>query len=161
VTAEPVIVQTKSPEETRDLGRRLGRQCRGGEIFALIGELGSGKTQFCKGLAAGLGVERPEHLTSPTFVIINEYAGRLTFYHIDAYRLDGSDDLEALGADDLAASGGVMAIEWADRVGGWLPREALEIRFELAGADARRLSFVGRDSAAQALARAAAEQAVD
>ena len=161
MAGQRVIVETNSPEETRDLGRRLGEQCRGGEMLALIGELGSGKTQFCKGLAAGLGVGRPEHLTSPTFVIINEYPGRLTFYHIDAYRLGGPADMEALGVDDLAASGGVMAIEWADRVGEWIPREALEIRFDLTGPDARRLTLAWHDTAAEALAKATAGRATD
>ena len=149
-------IDTLSPEQTRELGRRIGERCGGGELIALIGELGSGKTQLAKGLAAGLGVDRPDQLTSPTFVIVNEYPGRLTLYHIDAYRLNGPGELEALGADDLLAAGSVVAIEWADRVESWLPPEALIIRLEITGTQQRRLTMAWADEAAEALAECAA-----
>ena len=149
------VIRTNSPQQTREAGRKLGESCSGGEVIALIGDLGSGKTQFAKGLAAGLGVNSPDSLTSPTFVIINEYPGRLTFYHIDAYRLKGPGDLEALGVDDFVASGGVTAIEWADLVSDWLPPETLTIRFALTGETQRELTVTWSRPATGELAVAA------
>ena len=132
-------IESRSVEQTLELGRALGESCRGGEVIALIGELGSGKSLFTKGLAAGLGIDRPDHVTSPTFVIINEYPGRLRLYHVDAYRLGGADDLDALGIEEIIESGGVVAIEWADRVSDCIPSEAITIRIDITGDSRRRL----------------------
>lgn len=136
-----IEIGTRSVRQTRELGRRLGEACRGGEVLALTGELGSGKTQLAKGLAAGLGVERPDELTSPTFVLANEYPGRLTFFHIDAYRLADADDLDALGVEEMSGPGSVVAIEWADRVAAWLPPEALSVRLDITGSQSRRVTL--------------------
>jgi tRNA threonylcarbamoyladenosine biosynthesis protein TsaE len=111
-----LTVTSNSPEETIALGRTLGRQLRGGEVFAITGPLGSGKTHLIKGIAAGAGAEDPGQVTSPTFVIVNQYAGRLDIYHIDAYRLDSLAAFEALGFDDLCYPESVVLIEWADKV---------------------------------------------
>jgi len=108
---------TDSSAETISLGRRLGEQLRGGEVLALVGALGSGKTHLIKGIVEGLGCEGgAEHVNSPTFVLVNEYQGRYEVYHIDAYRLDSAEQLEQIGFDDYCHSGSVVLIEWADKV---------------------------------------------
>jgi tRNA threonylcarbamoyladenosine biosynthesis protein TsaE len=105
-----------SPEETIEFGRNLGAKLRGGEVIAVCGPLGSGKTHLIKGIAAGTGAEDPSYVNSPTFVIINEYSGRLDIYHIDAYRLDSVAEFEMLGFDDYCRPGSVVLIEWADKI---------------------------------------------
>ena len=112
---EPTIT-THSPEATVELGRRIGRQLRGGEIFAITGPLGSGKTCLIKGVAAGAGATDLRSVTSPTFVIVNEYRGRFDIYHIDAYRLDSIAQFEMLGFDDYCYPQSVVLIEWADKI---------------------------------------------
>ena len=107
---------TNSPEETIELGRKLGSQLKGGEVIALCGPLGSGKTHLIKGIAAGLGAEDSKIVNSPTFVIVNEYIGRLDIYHIDAYRLNSVSEFEMLGFDDFCYPHSVVLIEWADKV---------------------------------------------
>jgi tRNA threonylcarbamoyladenosine biosynthesis protein TsaE len=111
-----LAITTNSPEETVDLGRRIGRQLRGGEIFAICGPLGSGKTRLIKGVATGTGATDLRSITSPTFVIVNEYKGRLDIYHIDAYRLDSVAQFEMLGFDDFCYPQSVVLIEWADKI---------------------------------------------
>ncbi len=107
---------SKSPDETIELGQRLGSQLKGGEIIAVCGALGSGKTHLIKGIAAGAGAEDQKEITSPTFVIVNEYTGRLDIYHIDAYRLDSIAEFEMLGFDDFCYPQSVVLIEWADKI---------------------------------------------
>ena len=107
---------SNSPEQTVELGRQIGRQLRGGEVFAIYGPLGSGKTRLIKGVAAGAGAEDLRSVTSPTFVIVNEYEGRLDIYHIDAYRLDSVAEFEMLGFDDFCYPQSVVLIEWADKI---------------------------------------------
>jgi len=111
-----ITVTSNSPLETMELGRRIGAQLRGGEIFAICGPLGSGKTHLIKGIAAGAGAQDRESVTSPTFVLVNQYAGRFDLYHIDAYRLDSSADFERLGFDDFCYPESVVLIEWADKI---------------------------------------------
>ncbi|MFC1675692.1 tRNA (adenosine(37)-N6)-threonylcarbamoyltransferase complex ATPase subunit type 1 TsaE [Planctomycetota bacterium] len=107
---------TKSAEETIQLGRTIGQQLKGSEVIAICGTLGSGKTHLIKGIAAGAGAEDRKHINSPTFVLINEYSGRVDIYHIDAYRLDSVAEFEKLGFDDLCYPNSVVLIEWADKV---------------------------------------------
>ena len=109
-------ITSHSAEETILLGRNVGSQLRGGEIFAICGPLGSGKTHLIKGIATGAGAEDRKAVTSPTFVIVNQYAGRFDLYHIDAYRLDSVAEFEMLGFDDLCYGESVVLIEWADKV---------------------------------------------
>ena len=109
-------ITSNSPQETILLGRSIGTQLRGGEIFAICGPLGSGKTHLIKGIATGAGAEDRKAVTSPTFVIVNQYAGRFDLYHIDAYRLDSVAEFEMLGFDDLCYGESVVLIEWADKV---------------------------------------------
>ena len=105
-----------SAEQTIEFGRKLGEQLKGGEVLAIIGPLGSGKTHLIKGIAAGAGAEDMTHVNSPTFVLVNEYSGRLDIYHIDAYRLDSVEEFEMIGFDDFCYRDSVVLIEWADRV---------------------------------------------
>ena len=98
------------------LGRRIGARLRGGEVFAICGPLGSGKTHLIKGIAAGAGAKDRQNVTSPTFVLVNQYAGRFDLYHIDAYRLESVADFERLGFDDFCYPESVVLIEWADKI---------------------------------------------
>ena len=105
-----------SPEQTIELGQRIGTQLKGAEVLAICGPLGSGKTHLIKGIAAGAGAADRRQVNSPTFVIVNEYAGRLDIYHIDAYRLDSVQEFQMLGFDDFCRPDSVVLIEWADKV---------------------------------------------
>lgn len=119
-----IDVVSNSPEETIELGRKVGSQLKGGEVIAVCGMLGSGKTHLIKGIAAGAGVAESKEVTSPTFVIINEYKGLpasgrshgLDIYHIDAYRLETIAEFEMIGFDDYCQPGSVVLIEWADKI---------------------------------------------
>jgi len=109
-------IVSKSVEETIELGRKLGEGLKGGEVLALRGTLGTGKTHLIKGIALGLGASERDGVRSPTFTLINEYKGRLALYHVDAYRLKNERELESLGFDEICTSEAVVAVEWADRV---------------------------------------------
>ena len=118
---------TKSAEETIELGKKIVAFLLPNDVIALTGQLGAGKTTLIQGIAAGLGVE--DYVTSPTFIIINEYAGRLPLYHVDLYRLDEGLAVADLGLEEYFARGGVCVIEWAERLKDLLP--ALAERLEL------------------------------
>ena len=105
---------TASPQETEELGRRLGAQLKPGAIIAYYGDLGAGKTAFTRGLARGLGIQDP--ITSPTYTIVNEYEGRIPLFHFDMYRLSCSDELFDIGWEDYLSRSGVIAVEWSERV---------------------------------------------
>ena len=107
---------SNSPEETVEFGRRIGSQLKGGEVIGICGLLGSGKTHLIKGIAAGAGAQDSKQVNSPTFVIVNEYAGRLDIYHIDAYRLNSIAEFEMLGFDEYCRPQSVVLIEWADKI---------------------------------------------
>ena len=106
---------TRSEAETAELAERMAAAFRGGEVVLLSGELGAGKTAFVRGLARGLGVD-PEDVASPTFVLLTAYPGRLTLHHADLYRLRGDGDERELGLEELPGPGGVLAVEWAERL---------------------------------------------
>lgn len=103
-----------SEQETEALGERLGRQLQPGTVIAYEGDLGAGKTAFTRGLARGLEVT--DRVTSPTYTIVNEYAGRIPLFHFDMYRLTSSEDLFDIGWEDYLTRGGVLAVEWSERV---------------------------------------------
>lgn len=129
---------TKTEKETFDLGKKLGKSLKGGEVIGLIGDLGAGKTAFSKGLAAGLGVKNT--VTSPTFVIMKIYEGKKKLVHIDAYRLTSYKDLRAIGIEDYLDKNTVIVIEWADRLEGELPFTMQTITFTINN-DSREISF--------------------
>jgi tRNA threonylcarbamoyladenosine biosynthesis protein TsaE len=116
------------PAETRSIGRALGGAAQPGTLLALVGPLGAGKTQLAKGVAEGLDITGV--VNSPTFVLMNEHAGRLRLFHVDAYRLGDPEEAAAAGLLDERQASGVTVIEWADRLDGWLPDERLEIRIQ-------------------------------
>jgi tRNA threonylcarbamoyladenosine biosynthesis protein TsaE len=134
---------THSPEETTAAGEAFAATLRPGDCVALIGDLGAGKTHFVKGLCRGLGVPDAEaRVTSPTFILVNEYAGgRLPVFHLDAYRLSGAGELWEIGFDEMLDAGGVVLVEWADRVPEAIPATAKAVRFEHGDGDRRRLVF--------------------
>lgn len=139
VAAEQFI--TESAEETEALAARLAIQFRGGECIALHGDLGAGKTQFVRGLARGLGAD-PRAVGSPTFVLLHVYnTGRLTLYHLDAYRARGAEDFEGIGFGELLEQGGVVVIEWAARVENLLPAERIDVQIEPIGLTSRRVEI--------------------
>lgn len=135
-----IDIISNSPDETIEFGRKLGSQLKGGEIIALCGPLGSGKTHLIKGIVAGAGAGDQKHVNSPTFVIVNEYSGLLNIYHIDAYRLNSASEFEMLGFDDFCSPQSVVLIEWADRVESVLQGlDCLDIVLEHAGKTARKI----------------------
>jgi tRNA threonylcarbamoyladenosine biosynthesis protein TsaE len=133
----PSII-SHSPAETFEFGRTLAASLRRGDVLALCGDLGAGKTHFVKGLAAGLGA--PAEVTSPTFTLIHEYTGgALPLYHVDFYRLDKTGDALKIGIDEYLDGDGVTAIEWADKFADLIPEGAHWIRFHLLENDGRRI----------------------
>ncbi len=114
-----IEITTDSAAETIELGRKIGEALAGGEVIALIGNLGTGKTHLIKGIAAGLGADESDVVSSPTFVIVNEYFGKgglIHIYHIDAYRMESVAEFEALGFDEYCRPDSVVLVEWADKV---------------------------------------------
>ena len=132
------IIDLPDPAATHALGVRLGRLLFGGAVVALVGPLGAGKTHLVRGIAEGLGVPDGRAVTSPTFVLIQEYEGRLPVYHFDAYRLRGETEFAELGAEEYFQGGGVCLVEWADRVPGCLPAEHLRVGLAVRGERARQ-----------------------
>ena len=133
------IISSRSSRQTKDLGEALGALLSGGEYICLRGDLGAGKTTFVQGLASGLGVKE-EYITSPSFALVNEYAGRTPLYHIDLYRLSGPEDIEDIGFAEYPGEG-VAAVEWPERAGDFLPGDRLEISIEYEG-EGRRMNFM-------------------
>lgn len=116
----------KSQDETITLGKKFGEKLNKGDVVALDGTLAAGKTYFTKGIAQGLGIE--DEITSPTFTIVSEYSGRLHLYHIDVYRLDGTEDFLDLGAEEMLYGTGVCVIEWSEKVKDILPKNTIYVK---------------------------------
>jgi tRNA threonylcarbamoyladenosine biosynthesis protein TsaE len=150
--AEHVPLISRDVEATRALGAVLGRAAVPGDVVCLFGELGAGKTQLAKGIAAGLSVT--DTVTSPSFVLMAEYEGRLPLFHIDLYRLADAGDALAGGLIDDRQASGVTVIEWAERLGEWLPAARLDIGIEGTGDAPRRLVLHPTDARHERLAAA-------
>jgi tRNA threonylcarbamoyladenosine biosynthesis protein TsaE len=135
------IIDLANLDETEAFGRRLGALLFSGAVIALEGQLGAGKTQLARTIAAGLGIADARVVTSPTFILIQEYQARLPIFHFDAYRLRGSAEFDELGAAEYFAAGGVCLVEWSDRVTASLPADRLEIRIAITGPEQRRLEL--------------------
>jgi len=148
-------LRSDGPDRTRTIGRSLGRGAGPGTVLALVGELGAGKTQLAKGVADGLGVRGV--VNSPTFVLMNEHAGRLRLFHIDAYRLGDPEEALTAGFLDDRQADGVVVIEWADRLDGLLPEDRLEITLRTPPdePDARLLDWEAHGDGHERLAREA------
>lgn len=124
-----MVIETRSPEETYNVGKKLGENAVPGQVFTLTGDLGVGKTVFTQGLAKGLGIE--DAVNSPTFTIVQVYEeGRLPFYHFDVYRIGDVEEMEEIGFEDYIMGDGVSLIEWADLIEEILPEERTQITIE-------------------------------
>ena len=124
-----MIIETHDPEETFEVGRKIGMNAKPGQIYTLTGDLGVGKTVFTQGVAAGLGITEP--VNSPTFTIIQEYEnGRLPFYHFDVYRIGDLEEMEEIGYDDYFFGQGICLIEWAELIEEILPEKRIEVTIE-------------------------------
>lgn len=131
--------ETASEAETSAAGESLGRELRPGGVVLLYGDLGAGKTAFVRGMARGIGAN-PDEVSSPTFTIVQEYAGpSATLYHVDLYRLEGAE-IDDIGLEDLVSGDGIVAIEWAERWKG-RPGDAIEVTLEDMGDERRRLTI--------------------
>jgi len=138
--------ETKSPKETQKLGEKLAKKLTGGEVIALFGDLGSGKTIFVQGLAKGLGIKRK--ITSPTFVFMRQYPFFLkripmTFYHIDLYRGESDQDFEALGLEEIFAPDAIVVLEWAEKIKKELPKKRIEVNLEKVNDRTRKITITG------------------
>jgi len=134
-------IETRSLLETLEFGGRLAQELQPGDVIALSGELGAGKTALVKGIARGLGIA--VEVTSPTFTLIHEYGGgRLALYHIDLYRIDSVPQALAIGIEDYLNGTGVTVIEWAERIASLLPPHSTRIRIESLGENTRRIEVV-------------------
>lgn len=136
-----LTVISGSAAETVAIGERLGALLGEGDFIALTGELGSGKTQFARGVAAGIGVDPAVPVTSPTYTLMNLYHGRLPLYHFDLYRLVGDQDVADLGFEEYFYGTGVCLVEWAERLGCLLPEERLTVLFSYLDDNSRNISF--------------------
>jgi tRNA threonylcarbamoyladenosine biosynthesis protein TsaE len=137
-------VISRSAEHTRRLGNSLGKLLQGGEIIGLVGELGTGKTCFVRGLTEGLGVSRATWIRSPTFTLVNEYHGRLPIYHIDLYRIESTDELEELNLREYLYSSGVSLIEWFEYFPAGEVDDHLEIKLAYREGSKRQVTFIPR-----------------
>jgi tRNA threonylcarbamoyladenosine biosynthesis protein TsaE len=138
-----VIYESRNEADTARLGAALAEVLPAGSVVALNGPLGAGKTRLVQAIAEALGVPRIE-CVSPTFMLINEYQGRMNVYHFDAYRLKDEDEFLELGPDEYFYGPGISLVEWAERVDRCLPAERLEVRIEPSGASERRFEITAR-----------------
>ena len=138
-----MVIETWKPQETFELGRRMGERAQAGQIICLEGDLGVGKTVFTQGFAEGLGIREP--VNSPTFTILQQYEeGRLPLYHFDVYRIGDVEEMEEIGYEDCFYGDGVCLIEWPERIRELLPEHAVSIRIEKdleRGFDYRRITI--------------------
>ncbi|HUU41893.1 MAG TPA: tRNA (adenosine(37)-N6)-threonylcarbamoyltransferase complex ATPase subunit type 1 TsaE [Desulfatiglandales bacterium] len=137
-----VTYLSSSVEKTVELGQQLGSLLTKGDVIALIGDLGGGKTWFTKGLAIGLGIER-DLIVSPTFTLVNEYQGRLMLFHIDLYRLKNKTEILGLDLEEYLTGEGVVVIEWANRWPRDLPKERIRVDLKIVDENIRELKFFG------------------
>lgn len=136
-------IESADPSETSELAARLAAAARAGDVISLVGELGAGKTVFAKGFGRGLGVAAT--ITSPSFVLMAEYEGRLPLFHLDLYRLDGAADAVAGGLLDERQRDGVTIVEWGERLAGALPAARLEVEIDGSGDEPRRIVLRATD----------------
>jgi len=130
---------TNSPEETRELGAKIGKWIQAGTVIALTGDLGSGKTIFVQGLARGLGVPDDYYITSPSYTLINEYPARYALFHVDLYRIENPVDFDDIGLYEILHGNGVTAIEWAGRLRKDLLADHIDIQLEITADESRKI----------------------
>jgi tRNA threonylcarbamoyladenosine biosynthesis protein TsaE len=141
MSMKALVQVTKTPAETERFAAKFAKGLKPGAILLLIGELGSGKTTFVKGLAKGLGISQEVLIHSPSFTLINEYPGKIPLYHVDLYRLDHLREIEELGLEDYLQKKGVVAVEWADRAEKLWPSEAVTVRFKMLPSHQREIGI--------------------
>jgi tRNA threonylcarbamoyladenosine biosynthesis protein TsaE len=135
---QSLVIESPGEAVSLELGRRIGQLLEAGDVLALWGELGAGKTLLTRGIARGLGISPQVRITSPTFTFINEYDGRLHLYHLDLYRITVADDLETLPWREALFGAGVAVVEWPERLGSNLPAARWDIRLAI-GSDTSRI----------------------
>jgi tRNA threonylcarbamoyladenosine biosynthesis protein TsaE len=133
------VFTCRSPEETVELGKEFSRKLKDGDVVALYGQLGAGKTTFVRGVVSGLKAKGP--VASPTFVLLNIYSGKIPVHHFDFYRLENSAQLETLNLEDYLYCGGVCLIEWPEMAQEYLNAPFYEVHFEMAGENERRITI--------------------
>ena len=139
-----IIYLSNSDQKTINVGKKLGEVLRKGDVIALIGRLGSGKTWFTKGLALGIQVSRDTIVTSPSFSLLNTYEGRHPLFHIDAYRLERLSDFLSAGLDEYFYNDGIVAMEWADRWPEILPDRTVQVELTIVDHSSRKIILSGR-----------------
>ncbi len=150
-------ILSRNAGETLRIGEIIGRCLTTGDIVALIGDLGSGKTCLTQGMARGLGVSDSYAVASPTFTLINEYPGRHVLYHLDVYRLTGSKDLEEMGYEEYFYGRGVSVIEWAEKIVDIIPETAITISFTFLDENSRRIEISAPDKRLKEISSALSE----
>ena len=139
-------LKTSAAEETRNAGRHLGNTLKPGDVVALCGPLGAGKTVFVQGVAESLDIEEP--VTSPTYTLISEYSGRLPLYHMDLYRLGSPEEFTWLGVDEMLNGEGITLIEWGERAGEELPERTITVQIEISDNGGRIITISNQKGAA-------------
>src|SRR5512135_183032 len=134
-----VHLASASPEDTLAIARALGAALRPGDVVALYGDLGAGKTLFCKGVGEALGIP-PDRIVSPTFTIVTEHAGTVPLTHIDVYRLSGAREADEIGMRELLPGVGISLVEWAEKIEKLLPIDCIRVTFTLSGGDRRGIA---------------------
>lgn len=134
---------TRSPDETVELGKKIGGRLRGGDVIAFQGGLGAGKTTMTRGIAVGMGLK--DNVSSPTFALVNEYPGPVSLIHFDMYRISGALDLESTGFFDYLSDDAVIAVEWSENIAKELPEGCIVIEISPAEGDAREITVIGDD----------------
>lgn len=132
---------TNSADETKNLGVKIAETLKNGDVVAMFGSMGMGKTAFTHGLAQGLGID-PRQVSSPTFALVHEYNGKNTLYHFDMYRIESWDDLYSTGFFDYLDYGGILAVEWSENIENALPENSIRIYFEKGNNDNQRIITV-------------------
>jgi tRNA threonylcarbamoyladenosine biosynthesis protein TsaE len=146
-------IRSQNSEETLRLGMILGEMLSPGSVVALQGELGSGKTVFAKGVARGLGISDETEVTSPSFVLVNEYRGRLPVFHVDLYRLEKASQMEDLGYEEFIFGDGVTLVEWPEKAGHLLPEDRIDVHMKWTGEEEREISLRTRGRRMEGLLR--------
>jgi tRNA threonylcarbamoyladenosine biosynthesis protein TsaE len=133
-----------SPADTLAIARALGGVLRPGDVVALTGDLGAGKTLFCKGVGEALGIPR-DRIVSPTFTIVTEHSGPIPLTHVDVYRLDAVREAEEIGIPELLQGGGVCLVEWGEKIAELLPTDCIQVTFSISGDDRREIAVLAPD----------------
>ena len=141
---KPLLFTSNSPDDTLAIARALGAALRPGDVVGLTGDLGAGKTLFCKGVGEALGIP-PDRILSPTFTIVTEHAGPVPLTHIDVYRLAGAREADEIGMRELLSGDGVCLVEWAEKITELLPTDCIQVTFTISGVDRREIAVDAQD----------------